>query len=61
MQYSKDNLEISANNCTIPKNTILNWLYATDRHVSLSKLGFWLEEQTGGKYTITNNNPSAKE
>ena len=49
MQYSKDDLEIGANNCTIPKNTILNWLYATDRHVSLSKLGSWLEEQTGGK------------
>lgn len=41
-------------NTTIPKNQILNWLYSTDRHVSLDKLGDWIEENTKGQYKIIN-------
>ena len=39
---------------TLPKNIILNWLYSTDMHVSLDKLGQWLEQNTNGKYKIVN-------
>jgi len=39
---------------TLPKNMILNWLYSTDMHESLGKLGKWLEENTQGKYKIVN-------
>jgi hypothetical protein len=39
---------------TLPKNMILNWLYSTDMHVSLDKLGKWLEQTTQGKYKIVN-------
>jgi hypothetical protein len=39
---------------TIPKNKILDFLYSTDRHVSLKKLGDWLENNTNGKYKIVN-------
>ena len=41
---------------TIPKNHILNWLYSTDRHVSLEKLGSWLEDNTDGQYKIVRKN-----
>lgn len=41
---------------TIPKNQILNWLYSTDRHVSLEKLGSWLENNTDGQYKLVRNN-----
>lgn len=41
---------------TIPKNKILNWLYSTDRHVSLEKLGSWLENNTDGQYKLVKNN-----
>ena len=41
---------------TIPKNKILNWLYSTDRHVSLEKLGSWIENNTDGKYKLVKNN-----
>ena len=34
---------------TLPKNMILNWSYSTDMHVSLDKLGKWLEQNTNGK------------
>lgn len=44
------NKEIS----TLPKNVILNWLYSSDRQVSLEKLGKWLEQITQGKYKIVN-------
>jgi hypothetical protein len=44
------NKEIS----TLPKNVILNWLYSADMHVSLEKLGKWLEQTTQGKYKIVN-------
>ncbi len=44
------NKEIS----TLPKNVILNWLYSTDMHVSLDKLGKCLEQTTQGKYKIVN-------
>ena len=37
---------------TIAKNSILNWLYKTDRNVSLEKLGKWLEENTQGRYKL---------
>ena len=37
---------------TIPKNLLLNWLYASDRHVSLDKLGKWIQLNTGGKYKL---------
>ncbi len=39
-------------NNTIPKNTILNYLYSTDSSVSLEKLGIWLENKTNGQYKI---------
>ena len=41
---------------TIPKNQILNWLYSTDRHVSIEKLGSWLENNTDGQYKLVRNN-----
>jgi hypothetical protein len=44
------NKEIS----TLPKNVILNWLYSADMHVSLEKLGKWLEQNTNGKYKLVN-------
>lgn len=37
---------------TLPKNTILNFLYSTDRQVSLELLGNWLEKHTEGRYKI---------
>ena len=57
---------------TLPKNVILNWLYSTDMHVSLDKLGKWLEHNTNGKYKLvdtdaqgsigkSNNNPLYKD
>lgn len=41
---------------TIPQNEILNWLYSTDRHVSIEKLVSWLAKNTGGQYKIVRNN-----
>ena len=41
---------------TIPKNLLLNWLYSTERNVSLDKLGKWLENNTGGQYKLVKNN-----
>ena len=57
---------------TLPKNIILNWLYSADIHVSLDKLGQWLEQNTNGKYKLvdtdaqgsigkSNNNPLYKD
>lgn len=37
---------------TLPKNEILNWLFLTDRQVSIEKLGKWLETATSGEYKI---------
>ena len=37
---------------TIPKNILLNWLYSSDKYVSLDKLGKWLELNTNGKYKL---------
>ena len=53
-------LNMQNNTNTIPKNTILNWLYSTDMHVSLEKLGAMLENQTNGRYKLVNtgNNES---
>ncbi len=39
---------------TIPKNLLLNWLYFSDRNVSLDKLGKWLEQNANGKYKTVN-------
>ena len=39
---------------TIPKNKILDFLYSTDRHVSLIKLSDWIESKTDGQYKIVN-------
>ena len=39
---------------TIRKNKILDFLYSTDRHVSLEKLGNWIENNTDGRYKIVN-------
>ncbi len=41
---------------TLPKNMILNWLYSAEMHVSLDKLGQWLENNTGGEYKLVKNN-----
>ena len=51
---SSDGIEQKAN--TIPKNKILNWLYSTDRHVSIEKLGSWIENNTDGQYKLVKNN-----
>ncbi len=40
------------NNFTIPKNMLLNWLYSTEKNVSLDELGKWLHLNTGGKYKL---------
>ena len=63
MLQHHDNLAPSqANNAvehksnTIQKNKILDWLYSTDRHVSIEKLGSWLENNTDGQYKIIRNN-----
>ena len=37
---------------TLAKNEILNWLFLTDRQVSIEKLGKWLETTTNGEYKI---------
>ena len=41
---------------TIPKNMLLNWLYSTERNVSLDELGKWLENNTSGQYKLVKNN-----
>ena len=46
----------SIDTITIPKNRILNWLYSTNRHVSIEKLGSWLENNTNGQYKLVKNN-----
>ena len=45
---------------TLPKNIILNWLYSTDMHVSLDKLGKWLEQNTNGKYKLADTDAQDK-
>jgi hypothetical protein len=37
------------NDITIPKHLLLNWLYSTDRSVSINKLSTWLENNTNGQ------------
>lgn len=37
---------------TLAKNEILNWLFLTDRQVSIEKLSQWLEANTNGEYKI---------
>ena len=37
------------NDITIPKHLLLNWLYSTDRSVSIEKLSAWLEYNTSGQ------------
>lgn len=48
------------NNFTIPKNLLLNWLYSTERNVSLDELGKWLENNTSGQYKLVKNNIKAE-
>ena len=40
------------NDTTIPKNLLLNWLYSTDKAVSIDKLAAWLEHNTSGQYKL---------
>jgi hypothetical protein len=47
---------MSDKTATLPKNTILNFLYSADRQVSLELLGNWLENNTGGQYKIVKCN-----
>jgi len=60
MSQSCNNTHVNIRNNTIPKNIILNWLYTTDRHVSIEKLGEWLEDNTDGQYKLVKDtrNPS---
>ena len=37
------------NDIIIPKHLLLNWLYSTDRSVSINKLSTWLENNTNGQ------------
>lgn len=55
MIQSQDTIDLNKKN-TIPKNIILNWLYATDCYVSIEKLGEWLENSTEGHYKLVRNN-----
>lgn len=52
MTQSCNNNHININTSTIPKNIMLNWLYSTDRHVSIEKLGAWIENNTEGQYKL---------
>ena len=45
---------------TLPKNMILNWLYSADMHVSVDKLGKWLEQNTNGKYKLVDTDAQDK-
>ena len=47
-------------NDTINKYQILNWLYSTDRHVSIEKLGAWLENNTDGQYKLIKTSNDAR-
>ena len=40
------------NDTTIPKHLLLNWLYSTDKAVSIDKLAAWLEHNTNGQYKL---------
>lgn len=40
---------------TINKSQILNWLYLTDRNVSVTQLGKLIEEKTGGEFSLVRN------
>ena len=37
---------------TINKSILLNWLYSADKELSIIELGRWIEERTGGRYTL---------
>ena len=45
---------------TLPKNMLLNWLYSADMHVSVDKLGKWLEQNTNGKYKLVDTDAQDK-
>lgn len=49
-------MSMSKGSSTLPKNMILNCLYSAEMHVSLDKLGQWLENNTGGEYKLVKNN-----
>lgn len=40
---------------TLKKLSLLNWLYLTDREVSVEKLGEFINKKTDGQYSITKN------
>ena len=40
------------NDTTLPKHLLLNWLYSTDKDVSIDKLAAWLEHNTSGQYKL---------
>ena len=40
------------NDIAIPKHLLLNWLYSTDKAVSIDKLAVWLEHNTSGQYKL---------
>ena len=45
---------------TIPKNILLNFLYSTDRCVSIEKLVAWLENNTNGQYRLIKTDHDVK-
>ncbi|MCA0254368.1 MAG: hypothetical protein LCH20_02680 [Proteobacteria bacterium] len=45
MTTNKDEVKIA-------KNKLLNWLYAESINISVKKLGYWLEENTNGRYKL---------
>lgn len=53
-------MSMNKESSTLPKNIILNWLYSTDMHVSLDKLGKWLEQNTNGKYKLVDTDAQDK-
>ena len=40
---------------TLKKSLLLNWLYLTDKEVSIEKLGEFITQKTDGQYRITKN------
>lgn len=37
---------------TINKSLLLNWLYLSQRNISLTELGNWIEAKTDGEYKL---------
>ncbi len=45
MTTNKDEVKIA-------KNKLLNWLYVESMNISVKKLGYWLEENSNGRYKL---------